>query len=267
MKETIHQSVNRPVRRMKNFFYVLALLTFVVFACRKRQPDMTPLLEDCSCANEVSADFFIEEAHAYNNNVLKKFTVTDSIFGGKVVRFRALEEGAEYTWYLGQETEVGSSEVVKTFPGSYIGQSLPVTLVVRKKPNYICFPNDDGYDSITKYVTVAMSQDDYFNRTDVPLAGNFRVKSNTMPDSVDISSVFYRSSSGQIMRFVIHNIPNHDNADSLYDLSYPQNYRQFWGHMSQYLVDFHHRIDGKVVIQMENLISGQPSQYFEGRKL
>ena len=251
---------------MKNCCYILALLTFVVFACRKKQPDMTPLLEDCSCANEVSADFLMEEMTTQSEHN-SKFTNTDSIFGGTPVRFRALEEGAEYTWYLGQETISGVNKIIRSFPESYIVQSLPITLVVRKKPNYICFPNDDGYDSITKYIAVAMSRDDYFNRTDVPLAGNFRVKSNTMPDSVDISSVFYRSPSGQITRFVIHNIPNYDNADSLYDAASPQNYRQFWRHMSQYLVDFHHRIDGKVVIQMENLISGQPSQYFEGRKL
>lgn len=228
---------------------------------------MKPLLEDCSCANEVSADFLMEEAYAYNNDIQRRFTATDSILGDKIVRFRAVENNAEYTWYVGQEIVEGSSEVVRNFPSNFVGQSLPITLVVRKKPNAMCFPNDDGYDSITKYITVAMNLLNYYNRTDVPLSGNFRMKSPTMVDSIDISTTFYSSVSGGLRYFIIRNIPNYHGYDSLYTHVAPKNYRQYWEQIGQYMVDFHHRLDGKVILKMENLISGRPSQYFEGRKL
>ncbi len=252
---------------MKNLLYIFTLLVVAgSVSCKKEQPEMKPMLEDCSCANEVSADFLMEEVYGYSTPYAK-YTNSDSIFADKIVIFKAKEENAEYTWYLGQETEFGVSFVERNFPASFIGQTLPITLVVKKKPNYLCFPNDDGYDSITKYITVAMDWEDYYNRTDVPLAGNFRVKSSTMADSIDINTIHYLSPSGVIEYFVIRDIPNWNNTDSLWKGGVPQNYRQFWGHMSQYFVDFHHRIDGKVIIKMENLISGQPSQYFEGRKL
>lgn len=248
------------------FYVIFFAVVAIVISCRKEQPDMAQLLEKCSCAHEVSADFYMEEVFGYNIPSIEKFTNTDSIFGGKIIRFRALEENAEYTWYLGQETESGTSEVLRTFPESYIGQSLPITLVVKKKPNHICFPNDDGYDSITKYLTVAMTKDDYYDRTDVPLSGIFRVKSSSMTDSVDIVSKF-KTTFGGNQYFTIHNIPNYNGSDSLYSYDLISNYRQHWSHMSQYMIDFHHRIDGKVIIDMKNLNPGQPSQYFEGRKL
>lgn len=112
------------------YISILAGLFVTINSCRKEQPAMKTLNEDCSCANEVSADFWMEEKYGFEPH--EKYTETDSIFAAKVVRFRAKEQNAEYTWYLGAETEQGVASVERKFPASFIGQILPITLVVKK---------------------------------------------------------------------------------------------------------------------------------------
>ena len=110
-------------------------------------------LEECSCATKANANFTIEEMTSGNPN-LAKYTETDSIFSEKNVRFYATEEAEEYTWYIGSEV-IHTREVMRYFDNSLVGQTIPVKLVVKKSPNLICFPNEDGTDSLVKYFTVA----------------------------------------------------------------------------------------------------------------
>jgi hypothetical protein len=215
---------------MKYLALLLLALLLVVLACKKiEQPEMAQLNKECDCAKEVSADFVMEEKNSFWTDYL---TETDSIFKNKNVRFRALEDSATYTWYIGQEV-VTSKQVDRYFDEALAGQTLPITLVVKKKPNSICFPNDDGYDSITKYLTVTNfiesdSQNGILNIGS--LEGTFRVKSDHLPDSFDIT-VDYVFSSFSNRRLNIFNY-NGLGADcinqiEIYDLF---NYRElrFW---------------------------------------
>ena len=81
---------------------ILLFFSTLLFACKKEQPALRSLEEDCGCAKEVSADFVMEES-TYFNTSWEKLTETDTIFMNKNVQFRALENNAEYTWYLGSE--------------------------------------------------------------------------------------------------------------------------------------------------------------------
>src|SRR5690606_9243363 len=117
-------------------------------------------------------------------------TETDTIFKDKNVRFTAKEKNAEYTWYMG--TEILTDSVVQRYFGDDLaGANLPITLVVKKQPNKLCFPNDDGYDSITKYIHVAnLPILDCPNANYGTLQGDYRVKSEHLPDSFDIQIYF-----------------------------------------------------------------------------
>lgn len=144
---------------------------------------MKPLLEDCSCANEVSADFLIEEQAHNNSNIPNLYSETDTIFANKFVRFTAKEKNAEYKWYAGAEILTEES-FVRFFPTNFTGMNLPIALAVKKKPNLLCFPNDDGYDSIIKYIHVAPEYD-----TDSgyhPLEGTYRFYAPHLNDSIDV---------------------------------------------------------------------------------
>ena len=156
------------------------MASVLIFSCKKEQPDL-PLLQDpCECASEVSADFTIKEkliAPWPDEHYDTIYTLTDNIIEGKNVFFSAIEPDADYTWYIGAETLH-----VETF-GRLMntgGADVDVSLVVRKEPNLNCFPNDDGYDSITKTIQV-------FDRCDTLLMeGYFRVAEQGTTDSIDI---------------------------------------------------------------------------------
>jgi hypothetical protein len=162
---------------------VLVGMLLVVLACKKiEQPDLSTVKDPCDCAKEVSADFdILEENLPIQNSIL---TVTDHVLHAKNVFFRAKEEDAEYKWYIGSEIET-EQETYKHFGSQWIGSDIPITLVVKKNPNKVCFPDDDGYDSIKKVFHV-------YDRCMNPhlLDGSFRVAPINSVDSFDIHIEF-----------------------------------------------------------------------------
>jgi hypothetical protein len=170
---------------------VLTITTLVVLlACKKEQPDFNKAPQDpCACASEVSADFVIEERATHIPEEI--WVETDTTLHNKRVRFRALEEDAEYTWYIGLDVETDQAPW-KFFSDQWKGHDIPITLVVKKEPNNTCFPDDDGYDSITKYFHVSqypiMPDPNDADRTihHAGLTGTYRMIGEGMSDSIDI---------------------------------------------------------------------------------
>ena len=187
--------------------FITSILTVFLFSCKKEvQPALQEL--DCDCAKEVSADFMMEEMTTGNTN-FAKYTDTDLIYGDKNVRFTALEEGADYTWYIGSEI-LKTKEVTRFFSNSMIGQTLPIILVIKKKTNTICFPQDDGYDSIIKYLTIVSDKENFDTTL---IEGIYRVKSTLLADSFDITvDITKNLNLGWETYFV--NIYNYNGLDS-----------------------------------------------------
>ena len=158
------------------------LLVGVMIGCKKEQPNFNKETQDpCACASEVSADFDILERHSQVAN--SPLILTDHVLqnsGNKQVRFRAKEEDAEYTWYIGTDIET-DRETFKNFGSQWIGSTIPITLVVKKDPNKICFPDDDGYDSVVKTFNI-------YDECHEPylLEGTFRMAPENSTDSIDI---------------------------------------------------------------------------------
>ncbi|HHB79806.1 MAG TPA: hypothetical protein ENK85_11290 [Saprospiraceae bacterium] len=76
------------------------------------------------------------------------------------VAFTALEEDAKYTWKIGSETLHTQTVVRSHFP---VHEVVPITLIVEKEPNSLCFPDDDGIDTLTRFLyTVKPSYDSIF---------------------------------------------------------------------------------------------------------
>ena len=165
------------------------LATATFFACKKDQPDMRQAEDPCKCASEVSADFVIEERATHIPQEI--WVETDTTLHNKRVRFRALEEDAEYTWYIGLDVETDQAPW-KYFSDQWIGQDIPITLVVKKEPNNTCFPDDDGYDSITKtfhvsqYPIIPVINDEDRTIHHAGINGTYRMIGEGMNDSIDI---------------------------------------------------------------------------------
>ncbi len=191
---------------MRKISLIISLLILLV-SCHKDQDIMPNPTQGCDCAHEVSSDFLMEEMTESNIN-FARYTDTDTIYANKNVRFTAKEEGAEYTWYIGAEV-LYTNTVTRFFSDALIGQTLPITLVVKKNPNTICFPNDDGFDSITKYLTI-IENNVFFDNTISRLEGQYKVKSPLLSDSTIITiDIFYLNGSNKFL-----NIYNYDGLGS-----------------------------------------------------
>ena len=252
-----------------NKFILILFAGGLLYSCKKEQPELRSLEEDCGCAKEVSAGFVMEEMTTSNPNFVK-YTDTDSIFEDKDVRFYALEDNAEYTWYIGAEV-LHTREVIRYFPTTMAGQTVPITLVTKKKPNAICLPNDDGYDSIIKQLTVVdYNFDNFFNNPNV-LEGTYRMKDPTMSDSIDILVELKGPiADGVGERICFTNFDGNDNM--IYASNFDgKNYRQLW--MSEFgncysNGFFHRKLNGEVVLELPaNNGSTCITYHYIGRKL
>jgi hypothetical protein len=256
---------------------LLLLLGFIVFtliSCKKVQPNMDTV--DCSCAKEVSADFTMEErGTVFGPNPDRFLTLTDTTSRNKVVKFSAKEVDAEYTWYIGTEI-INSKTFERNFPDIWAGQNIPITLVVKKKTNRICFPNDDGYDSITKILHVSQypieTADNFIMGS---LEGVYRFKSAHLADSFDVT--FYFSKNTSIDLFELFNLENYDGMGAnCYDNRGIEagNYRQCFiinnGYCSLLEGNIHNKMDGTATMDFSIYYPGHPNYQvfnYKGRRI
>ncbi len=251
-------------KTMKKLIYIFFF--FLAVSCKKDK--ITPPAPDpCIGLQEVSADFLMEEMTSFNEN-LSIFTDTDTIYSEKPVRFTAKEENAEYTWYIGTEV-LHTRSVTRFFSNALEGQTLPITLVVKKAANTSCFPLDDGYDSIVKYLSV--SNQKIGVDSSYLMEGVFRLKEKNRTDSVDITIDVKRSLQNDILVDIFNYDGNGTNTVlPLTSGGYGArgfNYRQYWFYLAAHEVDFQHEINGKVTISIVSWGPNYNSYYYTGRKL
>ena len=116
-------------------------------------PNYNPCLEEhaVSAAFKMGQDF----PPGRNDSLTWRFLDADTVSGWRV-RFEALEEAATYEWQIGAGTYTDQvftlffDEVQQNNPGA----TIPITLIVQKTPNNECFPDDDGIDTLTRYLTI-----------------------------------------------------------------------------------------------------------------
>lgn len=165
---------------------LFAMLLLFVWACRKEKPEFDLSDKDpCGCAQEVSADFIIEERATHIPFDI--FDETDTTNYNKTVRFTAKEEGAQYTWYVGSQV-FHTRSVSRFFSEEWKENDISITLVVNKQPNLTCFPDDDGHDSITKtfHVSKYPINDNANMELYHPIEGTYRVHGPSLEDSIDV---------------------------------------------------------------------------------
>lgn len=175
----------KKVTLYTSIFLASALL---MLACKKEKPELGISDQDpCGCVSEVSAEFTIEEITTY---IVEDIWIeTDTLWNGGGARFTAKEENATYKWYIGSQVFTTRS-VFRSFPPHIKDVNIPITLVVTKNPNSICYPNDDGYDSIVKTFYIVDSDtfwnEDQTERSNWPTMGIYRMISPEHQDSFDM---------------------------------------------------------------------------------
>ncbi len=177
---------------MKNtFLKLITALLIIPFACNPKE-EIAPI-NPCDGQKEIKATFVMEEYSDDTrlDNFWKYYDTDTSIMNS--VRFTALDSTAQsYTWNIGTETE---PRYGKSFTIDFSASRTPkrIRLIVQKKPNKLCFPFDDGLDTIERML--------YFvdrNDTNImPMYGIFKgisTKNEKLPVTVQISK--YVSPSG-----------------------------------------------------------------------
>jgi len=157
--------------------WVFSILTlFALASCKKVQPKMADAKNPCDCSQEVSANFKMGEMYGDNFIELDTIIMPINYQDGKpanfiylntvYVYFSANIKNAEsYEWQVGNNS---IKQTVKDF-GLYFSDTIgpiPVQLIVHAKPNLKCFPNDDGVDTIVKYLSIK-------HKTPHPLIGKY----------------------------------------------------------------------------------------------
>ncbi len=110
-----------------------------------------PNEDPCKALHATSADFTIMEDDVVAKSLGWHSYACDTV-AGLSARFTAKDSSASsYSWQIGAGTYTTRS-VKLFFPDYFLGQSVPITLILTKKPNTNCFPKDNGIDTVTKKV-------------------------------------------------------------------------------------------------------------------
>ena len=201
---------------MKKITVAFFTLIFILaLGCRKEKPQFDLSDKDpCGCASEVSAEFTIEERATHIPEEI--WDETDTTNWDSMVRFTATEQDAQYTWYIGSQV-FNTKSVSRFFSEEWKENDISITLVVNKQPNLTCFPDDDGYDSITKtfhvskYPIIDIPNHEIYH----PIEGTYRVYGPSVEDSIDL---FFNVKNGELHKptFEIDNFDGH-NTECLED--------------------------------------------------
>jgi hypothetical protein len=160
----------------KQLLWITCILALA--ACEK---DIAPS-NPCDTQQETSAAFTIKEAtiQQINSPTRKDFLMdTDSVYFSSVF-FEATQQDADsFIWQVGSEIEPRYGKQVNVvFPDNLRGTTFNVRLIVKRKPNTRCFPNDDGIDTVIRRF--------YFVRFNEPLSweGTYYGSDDDKPDSM-----------------------------------------------------------------------------------
>jgi hypothetical protein len=136
------------VESAKNKLFSLLIIGIFggLVACSEKDPN------PCAGTMPFKATFDILE------EVGDTLIATDTAVAKKRVFFKAPKGYDSYAWYvddLKMDNFYLQRDPTQFFLGfMYPAKDVKITLVAKKRPNLACFPNDDGIDSITKYLQV-----------------------------------------------------------------------------------------------------------------
>jgi hypothetical protein len=125
----------------------------------------------CVGKESVSADFKIFQAIYLNEGYEES---SSGVHANKDIRVSANNRTAiSYKWILGIDT-LYTPDYNFYFPSLWVGQSAPLTLIVADTIDHVCNPEDDGVDTITKYINV-------HHRCEVAWRGTWKVAYDDAP--------------------------------------------------------------------------------------
>ena len=167
---------------MKTYLSLLLIFIFSISLqnCSFKDDKVNP--NPCLKAKPVTAEFKIYET------IGDSLTETDTSFVGVPIVFKTIGDYDEFTLTVGQHNKVfNDKQVVLRFLDPI---TITVQLIVKSSPNKICFPTDDGKDTLTKTLTI-LPKRDYYDFAKSAICGNYLGYLQEKPAETFIVKLYY----------------------------------------------------------------------------
>lgn len=143
------------MKSLKNILFLSSLFCLLFYGCCKDE-------EPCKSVSEVKANFKAKTVSNYADWMYpylkeKDWYYQNASFGAQFVLDSTIQWDS-LEWHIGNEVIYNQPTVYRgEFPDN---QKISITLIVKRKPNLQCHPNDNGIDTLTKnYVFLRQDQD------------------------------------------------------------------------------------------------------------
>ena len=148
---------------MRKLFFLLMSVILVMSCqnCKEECDDPTDPecpnyrlhLDPCADTHPVSASFTISQYPGPGNDNVYIETLYH-VKANRLIKLHADEEDAfTYKWILGADT-IYTQEYTFQFSEDFYDQIIPLQLIVYKEPDSDCWPDDNGRDTLVRYVHV-----------------------------------------------------------------------------------------------------------------
>ncbi len=197
--------------------YTAFILFFVLLvSCKKEQPLINTPKDVCNCLKEQRSSFFMGEKFGSQNPPFATIIMPVYFSDGNPVNFDSLNDvyvyfEANYKDAISYKWQVGNNATQQTTAsfGLYFSgpvDNIPVTLITTSTPNPKCIPNDDGQDTVVRYLTIK-------NELPHPIWGSYYGATTDNPNDyftieIDTLTSYFSSIPGNVCREVIKNLPN-----------------------------------------------------------
>lgn len=199
---------------MRVYTAVFLLVILSHLSCKKELPLLPAAATPCDSQLEVNANFRIERPYISVFTDGYVFMETDTFLSSPRVRFSSeVDDALSYKWIFQNDTLQGKFIELNLAP-NFSGYTVDITSIIEKDPNSYCFPNDDGFDTLTKQMYISYlplysaDGDTIFYGTE----GVYRVEHPETKDSIEIEIV-YRDKGNLIEDYV--QIKNFDGEGTL----------------------------------------------------
>lgn len=192
--------MNNYSKNIIRLFTVSCIFSLVVVASCKKDPccDVTnpecPNYDPCYGKKLPTARFEMLEGFNYRGS----HSWADHVFKGFSISFISEKEepSCQHIWYIGQDTFHTVNPPSLSFEDVSRPADIDITHVIKYEPNLRCFPNDDGYDSITETLHLINRWDEF------QTIGTFRGVLDNDVDSFELS-FFECDISGDIKDYFV----------------------------------------------------------------
>lgn len=150
---------------MKVLFPLFILVFTLFFSCKKRvQPDMMDVQNACDCLIKQRSTFFMGEKFGEQYIDLDTVIMPVGFGDGNPANFDYINytyitfkannpDALSYEWQVGNNSTSQNSKEFSLYFLDSVNQ-MPVRLIMTSKPNKKCIPDDDGIDTIVRYLHI-----------------------------------------------------------------------------------------------------------------